>query len=109
MTENRQRIRQGEMIPLVCVKIREKNLRKLFLQFLRKLLHIPERQASDLVDRWLSRMSLTGRIQISSFSMYPQVNGKKSNFCVPMCTKPKLSYHLRSTSFSSTMPIRSLR
>ena len=37
--------------------------------------------------------------------MYPQVNGKKSNFFVQVCTKPKLSYHFRSTLLSSTMEI----
>ena len=35
--------------------------------------------------------------------MYPQVNGKKSNFSEPVWTAPCCSYHLRRTVFSSTM------
>ena len=40
-----------------------------------------------------------------SFSIYPQVKGKKSNFLVPICFAPSFSYHLRSFVFSSTMPM----
>ena len=36
--------------------------------------------------------------------MKPQVKGKKSYFAVPVWTAPRLSYHLRRTEFSSTMP-----
>ena len=39
------------------------------------------------------------------FSMYPQVNGKKSNFFVPICINPNDSYHFLKTLFSSTMLI----
>ena len=39
------------------------------------------------------------------FSIYPQVNGKKSNFSVPVCTNPYFSYQLRNTIFSSTIPM----
>ena len=39
------------------------------------------------------------------FSIYPHVNGKKSNFSVPVCTKPNDSYHFLNALFSSTIPI----
>lgn len=47
----------------------------------------------------------TGICHYNSFSIYPQVNGKKSNFSVPVCTNPYFSYQLRNTIFSSTIPM----
>ena len=50
-------------------------------------------------------LSILPVISQSCFFIYPQVNGKNSNFCVPRCSKPLLSYHARSLWFSSTMPM----
>ena len=48
---------------------------------------------------------LCGTAKKISFTIYPHVNGKKSNFLVPVCTAPLCSYHFLSCIFSSTIPM----